>query len=80
MLTKEKNTPKQQEYIQLHLAMLKGMIGELVASRRLLTSRLKKFPLQMKIINREITHIEERINAIMISVHFIEEWPDNLFS
>lgn len=54
---------------------LKGMIGELVAKKNFLFDRLKKFPLLVD-VKKEIISVEERIMALIMSVEFIEKWPE----
>ena len=81
MLTAERRTtPEQRTYIQEHLGKLKGMMAELVAKKTLLQDRLNKSPENIgkpAFLQREIANVEERMNVLMVSVEFIELWPES---
>ena len=74
-LAEQDITQEQRLYIGEHLAKLKGMIHELIAKKSFLQSRLHGQPKKTDFIQRELNNVEDQMDALLISVEFIENWP-----
>jgi hypothetical protein len=68
MLSQEVLTRRQKEYLRIHLARTKGMIGELTAQKNLLQQQ------PQKVVSYH-THLQEIITTLLFNVDFIEKWP-----
>jgi len=48
-----------------------------MAKQSFLEDSLRKFPEKEKFIQREIQSVEDRMDAILMCLEFIEEWPES---
>ena len=75
MLTQEKLTRRQKEYLRRHLAQTKGILGELTAKKNLLR---EKCPCRQRCVDPqlclEVKHLQEVITTLLFDVEFIEKW------
>lgn len=65
----------QDQYIRKYLHLFRGMIAEVRSKQKLLQDRLRKCPEQVEEIKLQLGGLEGEMNALGITIEFIENWP-----